>query len=653
MSQNLSLYHLFVSNTGSPEGLDSITLEIPLNKIFNFTEKKIKASFQPLSGAIKELKEYPVLLSYEDSMKQDARVAWITNIVLNINSAIVEFEFDVEWTPISSDMMEFFENELGMEAPSERSQVHWSPKEINLFSILKKMGIKKTGLIRSERVSKPDIKKAPAKPLEPAEEDDAIEIEEPIEFEDPIENEEVSDAVTTAEAPRIMKSPLAEEIAPAQEEFEDNEFYEELDEEPIGFKEKTDPTLVRIISNGSQGELDDLIGIDREVATFARLAASKSSEPPTSIAVLGGRGAGKTFFMRKMKKAVAESAEAKSRVFQIDFNASHYQDTNLWTSLPKYIFTALEHEHKKENRSDKTRDAFFLQIKKAQQPAKIADLRRNFAKLSTLMSKKQADKKNPKIDRVVLYIDDIDCCPAEMGIDLLQIIQNLFSFRLFAVVLSVDPQWLSDALQQKILADENIDSNDRVLKYLEKVFQISYWVHPLDDKGAFRFVKGLIEKEVKQGASGALTTFELRLMQRLSPIYALTPRKAIGYLNSYRLIRASMIRESVEDFIGGKGEKPGYRTLLILLAIQTGHPRLGTEFLQKLNNLSSKEGFWDLFAQLEQTATPKEWNLIKTILEALTPVRNSPEFIAQCIQQAAIVRRFSFSNNQQYKAALL
>ena len=57
----------------------------------------------------------------------------------------------------------------------------------------------------------------------------------------------------------------------------------------------------------------DLLNVDREVEAFARLIASRNSATPLSVGVFGAWGSGKSFFMRRLRKRVAQLREARPR----------------------------------------------------------------------------------------------------------------------------------------------------------------------------------------------------------------------------------------------------------------------------------------------------------------------------------------------------
>ncbi|WP_457351338.1 P-loop NTPase fold protein [Roseateles sp. P5_D6] len=88
---------------------------------------------------------------------------------------------------------------------------------------------------------------------------------------------------------------------------------------------------------------EDRLGIGAEAAAFARLILDKDVKPPLSIGLLGDWGSGKSFFIEQIKRHIGGLLEEKrpelhASVVQIEFNAWHASDTNLWASLVTNIF---------------------------------------------------------------------------------------------------------------------------------------------------------------------------------------------------------------------------------------------------------------------------------------------------------------------------
>jgi hypothetical protein len=110
----------------------------------------------------------------------------------------------------------------------------------------------------------------------------------------------------------------------------------------------------------------------------------------------------------------------------------------------------------------------------------------------------------PRIDRIILYIDDLDRCPEEKVVDVLQAVHLLLAFPLFIVVVGVDPRWLlhslkqhSKAFQTQATEADGISEQERThwqstpLNYLEKIFQIPFTLRPMKRGGFHELVENL------------------------------------------------------------------------------------------------------------------------------------------------------------------
>ncbi len=91
---------------------------------------------------------------------------------------------------------------------------------------------------------------------------------------------------------------------------------------------------------------DDKLGVEAEAYAFARLILDRDVAAPLSIGLLGDWGSGKSFFIEQIKKAIAQlrseqRPELYRRVVEIEFNAWHASDSNLWASLVTNIFDAI------------------------------------------------------------------------------------------------------------------------------------------------------------------------------------------------------------------------------------------------------------------------------------------------------------------------
>ena len=162
----------------------------------------------------------------------------------------------------------------------------------------------------------------------------------------------------------------------------------------------------------------------------------------------------------------------------------------------------------------------------------IAAVREDFERLTGMLAEREAAATNetaaagategetpeaplPRIQRVVLYIDDLDRCPAERVVEVLEAVHLLLAFELFVVVVGVDSRWLLNSLRRHYAAQLAVqaDGDEAVAEaahwastpqnYLEKIFQIPYVLRRMDDKGFRRLVADLLASPASSAPSGA------------------------------------------------------------------------------------------------------------------------------------------------------
>ena len=139
-------------------------------------------------------------------------------------------------------------------------------------------------------------------------------------------------------------------------------------------------------------------------------------------------------------------------------------------------------------------------------------IRRDFEKLTALVEEANAKSGADEppagsvadFSRVVLFVDDLDRCPPRRVVEVLQAVHLLLSFPVFAVVVAVDPRWLSRSLQQHyrgLIEGRGSGADASTAQdYLEKIFQIPYRVAPLDPRSRALFMSGLVSRLVTEPA---------------------------------------------------------------------------------------------------------------------------------------------------------
>lgn len=136
----------------------------------------------------------------------------------------------------------------------------------------------------------------------------------------------------------------------------------------------------------------------------------------------------------------------------------------------------------------------------------VSLVRRDFEQLSRLLMKagEENDQSLPRIDRIVLYIDDLDRCRTDRVIEVLEAVHLLLAFPLFAVIVAVDPRWLRQSLLDhypRLLGGSEETASSQSHKaarpatpqdYLEKVFQVPFNLQQMDKAGFELLVKRLL-----------------------------------------------------------------------------------------------------------------------------------------------------------------
>jgi hypothetical protein len=282
-------------------------------------------------------------------------------------------------------------------------------------------------------------------------------------------------------------------------------------------------------------------------------------------------------------------------------------------------------------------------------------IRRDFDRLTNLVAEhNEATGERPDnatgadFNRIVLYIDDLDRCPASRVVEVLQAVHLLLSFPLFVVVVAVDARWLTRSLElchAEMLAGASTAAaapatvvRATAQDYLEKIFQVPYWVLPLDAAGRRGMVQGLVggiqwpdpaaqarpaasetsddqivgnvlvaaddlaelspmnpvagqvrptivatsiaDRVDLHPASLQIDEADVETIANLLPILGESPRSLKRFINMYRLVK------SMAEWGGNPIDTPPERSsVLLLLALITGLPGIARDLLAGLSGL--------------------------------------------------------------------
>jgi hypothetical protein len=153
----------------------------------------------------------------------------------------------------------------------------------------------------------------------------------------------------------------------------------------------------------------------------------------------------------------------------------------------------------------------------------ISTIRRDFDSLTTRLekAKEQPEPGFRAADRIILYIDDLDRCPEDKVMAVLQAVHLLLAYKLFVVVVGVDPRWLLHSLSSTYGAFNNDGNRADTWRttpqnYLEKIFQIPFSLRPMTDTGYSRLVSKLLGNNAPV-STRQTTPSEGHLVHRSSP----------------------------------------------------------------------------------------------------------------------------------------
>ncbi|MFJ1975327.1 P-loop NTPase fold protein [Streptomyces sp. NPDC087903] len=241
--------------------------------------------------------------------------------------------------------------------------------------------------------------------------------------------------------------------------------------------------------------------------------------------------------------------------------------------------------------------------------------------------------KPPPLERIVLYIDDLDRCPPARVVEVLAAVHLMLALPLFVVVVAVDPRWLLTSLEHHYrelfttpdYSPGRSDPQDTAtpLDYLDKIFQIPFVVPPTTPEKTARLITALLattdttdttgsaadqEEQAGTGEADDLATpepdepagdmtlqpgpahppvqlqldeTEIAFMSRAGGLTR-TPRATKKLINLYRLARIAVPPNDLPAFVGTPQTPGEHQVVQILLALLVGSPSQAATVFQRI-----------------------------------------------------------------------
>ena len=328
---------------------------------------------------------------------------------------------------------------------------------------------------------------------------------------------------------------------------------------------------------------------------------------------------------------------------------------------------------------------------------------------SEIVNQHQAEKFrkyfDKPIERIILYVDDLDRCPEENVVQVLEAVNLLMAFPLFVVIVGVDPRWIKNALIKKyslqftgrINGVTELDVGVELIEpsnYLEKIFQIPFHLKNASTESVRDMIKQLAisksaqtiesqnnisidlsdapdsenqgqkvqgekkESEVNEPISPIVETTtseqesiemlelsdqEVELMQDMGDIIGPNPRAIKRFVNIYKIVKAH-----ADYTVSPNGPIEELLALLFLLALSVGQfKKLAPSFEDFLNDEKNRDKPFTYYLQKapsedELQTTKHELNVILSNNNIYHIVQNTKATVFN--NHNAFIKRFTFKN---------
>jgi hypothetical protein len=377
------------------------------------------------------------------------------------------------------------------------------------------------------------------------------------------------------------------------------------------------------------------LGFDEIARGFASII--EHSDPPFAISIFGGWGSGKTTLMKTIKKYLT----TKSLV-SVEFNAWRFErEPQLLAPLLDTVRAAVvswaERPDREEEKGKTIREAAArigsvvralatglsvqaglpgavtlgydagAALKALSETAKPESAQSPYFAAFQELEEAFGKFKVGGIQRVVIFVDDLDRCLPENALQLFESMKLFFDLEGFIFVVGMDQSVLEHAIRAKFTKPTDVSAasggslttpvSGLGWEYTKKIFQVPYWLPEVREEHLKALLKSMFGRKQISAEAKKLRDMVLPYLRHVTIEGLVNPREVKLFINAY------IVQKAVDSDL-----EPGKALALLVFAFRPDWARLYSEILKdperfqdalKKYNSGVREAFKVLSPQLE------------------------------------------------------
>ena len=209
--------------------------------------------------------------------------------------------------------------------------------------------------------------------------------------------------------------------------------------------------------------------------------------------------------------------------------------------------------------------------------------------------------------RIVLFVDDLDRCPPDRVVEVLEAIQLLVKTPLFIAVLAIDERYIIRALEKHYAGVLFHKGRPSGTDYLEKIIQIPYRIRPVSDSVIENYLNKQMDVEPTDLSKENPQEQEIKALLKCCQRIELSPRMIKRLVNIYKIFKIS---EQLANKVGKKSPKQT-NAILSVLALSARYPDLMREVFDDLD--IQFEELKDQLQEIKQEEKQQELQKLKLL----------------------------------------